>query len=153
MPTSTKTKKRPVAKKKKAPKKPAKKSPRKAVKKTLQKAVKRSVKRVVKKAKGAAKKKVIAKAKKKAVAKILKQPAAIGKVIHYYGHIGVAIVDVAQPIRLGDVVRVKHGTEDYVMSVTSMQIEHQPVAVAKKNDVIGMKTARKVPQGAVILPA
>ncbi len=153
MPTSTKKKKRPVAKKKKTAKKTTKKSSKKAVKRTLKKAVKKAVKKVAKKAKNASKKKVIAKAKKKAVAKILKQPAAIGRVIHYYGHLGVAIVDVAQPIRLGDMVRVKHGTQDYLMAVTSMQIEHQPVAVANKKDVIGMKTVRKVPQGAVILPA
>ena len=130
-----------------------KKSAKKAVKKTLKKAVKKAVKRVAKKAKNSAKKKVIAKAKKKAVKKILKHANALGKVIHYYGHIGVAIVEVAQPIRLGDMVRVKHGTQDYLMSVTSMQIEHQPVAVANKKDVIGMKTVRKVPQGALILPA
>lgn len=153
MPIPTKTKKRPVAKKKKKAKKPAKKSARKAVKKTLKKAVKKSVERVVKKAKGAAKKGVIAKAKKKAVKKILAQANVLGKVIHYYGHIGVAIVDVAQPIRLGDMVRVKHGEQDYLMAVTSMQIEHQPVAVANKKDVIGLKTVRKVPQGALIVPA
>ncbi len=138
MPTRTPIKKkRPVAKKTKK----------------LAKAVKKTMKRTAKKATRGAKKKIIVKATKKAARKILKKPVVLGKVIHYYGHIGVAIVDVAMPIRLGDTVRVKHGTQEYAMVITSMQIDHQPVASAKKKDVIGMKTTKKVPQGAVLMPA
>ncbi len=112
-------------------------------------------KKVLKKKKvtKAVKKKVIAKAKKKAVKNILKKINVLGRVTHYYGHIGVAIVDLAAPLRLGDTVRIKHGDQEYPMTVTSMQIDHQPVAVAKKKDVIGMKTFKKVPPGAVVLPA
>lgn len=145
MPTSTKKKKRPAPKKKKT----VKKSAKKAVKKTLRKAVKKAVKKVAR----STKKKVIAKAKKKAVRNILKKPAIIGKITHYYDRIGVAIVDLAMPIRLGDIVRVKHGEQDYLMTVSSMHIDHRPVSVANKKDVIGMKTAQKIPEGAVILPA
>lgn len=157
MPTSSKKKKRPVAKKKKVAKKLAKKSMKKqlkkAVKKTAKKQGKKALKKSVKKVSRAAKKKVIAKAKKAAVRKILKKENVLGKVIHYYGHIGVAIVDLAKPLRLGDMVRVKHGEQEYLMAVTSMQIEHQAVASAKKKDVIGLKTAQKIPEGAVILQA
>lgn len=145
MPTSTKKKKRPAAKKKKTVKK--------STKRTLKKVVKKAVK-TLRRAQGKkAKKKVIAKAKKKAVVKILRKPTVIGNVTHYYDRIGVAIVDLAMPIRLGDIVRVKHGEQDYLMTVSSMHIDHRPVAVAKKKDVIGLKTAQKIPEGAVILPA
>ncbi len=127
MPTTrTATKKRPVAKKNVAKK--AKK-----------------VMRIIKK-------KVIARAKQKAVRKILKKENVLGRVTHYYGHIGVAIVEVVSSIKVGDIVRIKHGLNDYPMTVASLQIDHQPVIAAKKKDIVGMKTIRKVPPGAVVTP-
>lgn len=147
----------PAKKKKKAAKKAVKKNA-KVAKKKLKKAVKKTKKTAKKTKKKIAKKsaravkKLVTKAKKKAVKKLLKE-AMVGRVTHYFGRIGVAIVELASPMKVGDIVRIRHGNQEYLETVTSMQIEHQPVAMAQKKDVVGLKVARKVPQGAVVLPA
>ena len=76
----------------------------------------------------------------------------LGRVTHYYDKIGVAIIDVLSPITAGDTVRIKHGEVEMEQPVMSMQIEHEPVAKAKKGDVIGLKVMTKVPEGAMVLP-
>lgn len=137
MPSATKSKKkRPVAKKKKV---------LKSVKKKATRAMK---KKVVAKAK----KKVIAKAKKAAVRKILKKEITLGRVTHYYDRLGVAIVDLAMPVRLGDVVHFKRGTHEHVQPITSLQIDHQAVTGAKKKDIVGLKVMQEVHPGAVMMP-
>lgn len=102
---------------------------------------------VAKKAPSATRRSVVS----KAAAKVKKR--MLGKVIHYYDRIGVAIVNVASPIRLGDIVKLRRGEEELVQPVTSMQIEHQPVDTAKKGDVIGLKVTREVHEGTLVLPA
>lgn len=80
------------------------------------------------------------------------KPKILGRVVHYYGKPGVAIIEVVSAISLGDTIRFRHGTKDYTEPVTSLQIDHQPVTKAKKGDVIGMKVAAKTPSGAMVLP-
>lgn len=77
----------------------------------------------------------------------------LGKVVHYYDHIGVAIVDLASPLRVGETVKLKRGDSELLQRVDSMQIEHQPVTQAKKGDVIGMKVDYEVREGTLVVPA
>ena len=119
----------------------------------------------MKKRKIAAKKKVTAKKKgKKAVGKktnkkMVKKTAKkvtskmIGRVTHYYDRIGVAIVELKQPLHLGDVVVMKHGEHVLTQSVQSLQIERQPVDMAKKGAIVGVKVDQEVKQGAIVMPA
>lgn len=134
------TLRRPKAKKSKMKvfkrKKPARVT-RKAKKKIAKKVVKRVAKRMIRRA------------SKPSAPKI----KALGKVVHYYDRIGVAIVELKAPLRLGDMVTIKRGTLDLLQSVTSLQIEHTPVASAKKGDVVGMKVSQEVHEGALVLPA
>ena len=120
---------------------------------------KKKLKKSKVKAKAKAKSKKLLKKKKvktskKKVAMIVKKAneKAIGRVIHYYDRIGVAIVDLKTPLSIGDMVSVKRGsTEYFVQQVTSMQINHEAVQRARKGDVIGLKVNRKVPDGAVVV--
>jgi putative protease len=105
---------------------------KKAVKKTL----KRPAKKVLKKA--SAKKPAVKKEKK------------VGKVTHVFGQIKVAIVKVSGDIKLGDVLHIKGGTSDFDQKVVSMQIDHKKITKAKKGDVIGLKVAKKVREGAEV---
>ncbi len=75
-----------------------------------------------------------------------------GRVVHYYDRIGVAIVELAAPLRVGDMVVIKNRGEEFVQLVDSMQIEHKSVSVAKKKDVIGMRIMMPVKEGALVLP-
>ncbi|MBW2988100.1 hypothetical protein DRJ48_00415 [Candidatus Woesearchaeota archaeon] len=71
----------------------------------------------------------------------------VGKVTHYFTKIGVAIVEVSAPIRVGDKIHIKGATSDFTQTVESMQIEHQPVEEAKPGDSIGLKVVDHAREG------
>ena len=54
----------------------------------------------------------------------------IAKVTHYYNRIGVAVLDLSEPIRVGDKVGILGHTSDFRQRVESLQIEHRPVEEA-----------------------
>ncbi len=68
----------------------------------------------------------------------------VGRVSHYYGRIGVAVVDVSDTIKVGDTLRIKGGIRDFEQTIDSMEIEHQKVEVATKGQSIGLKVAERV---------
>ena len=75
----------------------------------------------------------------------------LGTVTHFYDKINVAIVDVESDINIGDKIKfVRGGEELFEQSVDSMQIEHEEIQNSKKGEVIGLKTADTVKEGAEI---
>ena len=63
----------------------------------------------------------------------------IGTVTHYYNHLHVAGVAITNgELHKGDVIHVKGHTSDFEQKVESMQIEHEPVEVARPGDQIGL---------------
>jgi len=77
----------------------------------------------------------------------------VGKITHYYDKIGVAIVELASKLDVGDTVKIKRGDEEFEQEISSMQIEHKEVKSAKKGDVVGIKVSQKIKDGAVVLKA
>ncbi len=98
--------------------------------------------------KAPARKKVVA--RKKAPAK---KPKILGRIVHYYDHIGVAIVECASPLKLADMIIIKRKDDELPMIVSSLQIDHMAVHKAAKGDIVGMKVSRPVQEGALVLPA
>ncbi len=70
----------------------------------------------------------------------------VGVVTHYYPKIGVAILDLSSQLSVSDEI-VFSGSTDYSQTVSSMQIEHEPVKVAKKGQTIGLKVDQPVKPG------
>ena len=68
----------------------------------------------------------------------------IGKVLHYYSRIGVAVIELKAPLSIGDQILVKGQTSDFEQVIESMQIEHVNVSAAKKGDSIGLKVDKLV---------
>lgn len=64
----------------------------------------------------------------------------IGKITHYFGHLGVATIDLTGELKVGDTIHIKGHTSDFTQNVESIQIEHANVSVAKAGDKIGIKT-------------
>lgn len=107
--------------------------PQKIVKK---KPVKKPV--VKKVAKKVITKKVVAKPKEK----------LIGKVLHYFDKIGVAVFDLKLPLAVGDTIRIEGGENtDFQQIIASMQINHQKVQKAKKGQDVGVKVKEPVRDG------
>ncbi len=64
----------------------------------------------------------------------------IGKVVHYYTHLSVAIVELTQgTLRVGDTIHIKGHTTDFKQTVESMEIEHQKVMEATPGQSFGLK--------------
>ena len=74
----------------------------------------------------------------------------IGKIIHYYDKIGVAVLKVTgSSLKVGKTVKItdKNGEEKFTQEVTSMQIEHQQIKEAKKGSEVGLKIDQEVKEG------
>jgi len=67
----------------------------------------------------------------------------VGNVTHYYDKIGVAVIDILAPLKVGDKIKVTGSTE-FEQEVGSMQVEHEDIKKAKKGDQIGMKVDQPV---------
>jgi len=68
----------------------------------------------------------------------------VGKVLHYFSRIGVAIVELKATLSIGDQILVKGPTSDFEQVIESMQIEHVNVSTAKRGDSIGLKVNKLV---------
>ena len=75
------------------------------------------------------------------------QEKEIGKITHYFGKIGVGIIELTDSLKVGDTIHVKGHSDDFTQTIESMQIEHDKVAEAKAGDAIGVKVANKVHEG------
>ncbi|OHB03584.1 MAG: hypothetical protein A3B03_02575 [Candidatus Zambryskibacteria bacterium RIFCSPLOWO2_01_FULL_42_41] len=74
----------------------------------------------------------------------------IGRITHWYDKIGVAVVDLKGALKIGDLIKVKKGNEEFEDSVVSMQIDHKSVSSAKNGDEVALKLSQKAKEGAVI---
>lgn len=77
-----------------------------------------------------------------------KQP--IGKVAHYYTNIGVIVIELSAPLKVGDKISIEGATSNFTQVVESMEIEHQNIQEAKAGDSIGMKTKERAREGDVV---
>ena len=97
------------------------------------------------------KKKVVKKAKpvKKVKKPIIKKETGkvIGKVIHFFDKIKVAVIALEKPLKIGDKIAIRGATTNFEQKVESMQIEYIAVKVAKKGDDVGMKTKSVTREG------
>ena len=71
----------------------------------------------------------------------------IGKVTHYFGNIGVAVIELSEKLKIGDTIRIVGGETDFTQAIDSMEVEHQKVEEAKKGESIGLKVEQKVREG------
>jgi len=71
----------------------------------------------------------------------------VGKITHYFDKIGVAVVEVLAPIKVGDQVKISGHGNEFIQQVASMQVEHQQVEEAIKGQAVGMKVDQPVKEG------
>ena len=126
-----------------------KKTKAKKSKKTKVKAKKRVIAKTKRARKTKTMKMKAKKGKKKTIAKA-KGPSPLGKVVHFYDRISVAIVELSKPLAVGDTVTFKRGVQELRQKITSMQIEHLAVPAAKKGDVVGVQVKKEVQKGALV---
>lgn len=74
----------------------------------------------------------------------------IGKVIHYYDKLGVAVVRLSGSLEAGDTIKVAKAENDFTMKVGSMQIDHEAVKAGKAGDEVAIKVENPTKEGAVV---
>lgn len=74
----------------------------------------------------------------------------VGKVTHYFTKIGVAVVELSDELRVGDRVSIEGTTTNFQQVVSSMQIEHEDVEVAKAGQSIGLKVDQRAREGDLV---
>ena len=63
----------------------------------------------------------------------------LGKVIHYYDKIGVAVLKLKKPLKVGDLVKFIKSDNEFQQTIESMQLEHKSVSKGKAGDEIAVK--------------
>ena len=71
----------------------------------------------------------------------------VGKVSHWFGKIGVAGIELAGKLAVGDHIHILGYTTDFEQDVTSMQCMHQDVDEAGPGDSIGIKVQLRARPG------
>jgi putative protease len=71
----------------------------------------------------------------------------VGKVVGYFGKIGVAAVEATAEFAVGETLRFKGHTTDFTSKVESMQIETEKVEKVGPGDKVGIKVPEKARDG------
>ena len=74
----------------------------------------------------------------------------VGKVVHYYDKIGVAVVKLDKGVKEGDNVKFVHGDNVFEQAVESMQLEHEQITQGKKGQEVAIKVDKKVGGGTLV---
>jgi hypothetical protein len=106
----------------------------KAVKKKTAKKVLSRKAPLGKKIKPAPKKKLVKKSKDK----------SIGEITHYFPQVRAAVLKLRVPLEVGEEIKIKGHTTDFIQPVASMQIDRVTVLKAKKGDEIGLLVDSRV---------
>lgn len=114
-------------------------------KKTVSKAKPRAkAKKAAPKKPSAAKLKPI-KGKPATIIVVAPQKKLVGHVVHYYNKINVGIVRVTDhEVAMGDEISIEGAHTKIKQKVSSMQLEHKPVNIARKGQTIGLKVSGRV---------
>lgn len=71
----------------------------------------------------------------------------VGKVIHFFGKVSVAAVKLSGELAVGDSIKVKTRSGEFVQKVESMQVDKTAVPKAAAGADIGIKVAGHVKEG------
>ncbi|MDD5146229.1 MAG: hypothetical protein PHN39_00545 [Candidatus Pacebacteria bacterium] len=119
---------------KKATKKVAKTTAKKAVKKTASTKPKKGAKQNVD--------------KKVAPVKMKEKLKEVGKVVHYFDKISVAVIKFGDTIKVGDTIKIEGGEKtDFKQQVKSMEFDHKKIIKAGRGQEVGLKVKEVVREG------
>ena len=68
----------------------------------------------------------------------------IGKVSHFYNHLGVAIVELNDSLRVGEKVHFVGHSTDFEQPALSLEVDGKKVEEAKKKQVVGEEVKEMV---------
>ncbi|MGD9014789.1 MAG: hypothetical protein PVI33_02035 [Candidatus Omnitrophota bacterium] len=96
---------------------------------------------------------------KKRIVKRLKAPTRkpkeniVGIVTHYFPRVKAAAIKLKAPLALWDNLRIKGHTTDFTQTVSSLQINNQPITKAKRGQEIGLLVSSRVRRNDLVYKA
>ncbi len=75
----------------------------------------------------------------------------IGKIIHYYDKLGVAIVRLSGALKVGDKIKVEGNKNEFEQTVDSIQMDHKEITTGEVGQEVGIKLNQKANEGALII--
>jgi hypothetical protein len=67
----------------------------------------------------------------------------VGRITHFFSKISVAVVELTEPLVVGERILVKGPSTDFEQAVESMQIEHKNIQRAEAGQSIGLKVVQR----------
>ncbi len=74
----------------------------------------------------------------------------VGEVRNFDSDMGMCVIELTEPLQVGDRIVIKGATTDFKQKVESMQIDKEDIASAEAGKVIGLKVKDKVSPGDII---
>lgn len=76
----------------------------------------------------------------------------IGKVVHYFNNIGVAVIELSDDLAIEDTVTFvrPNGDELFEQTIDSMEIDEEPVDEAGSGDEVAVKVDDKAKAGSTV---
>ena len=71
----------------------------------------------------------------------------VGTVSHYFAQPQVGAVELQTGLHVGDLLHFRGRTTDFEQTVSSMQIDHEPVEEAGPGSAVGIKVDERVREG------
>jgi selenocysteine-specific translation elongation factor len=70
----------------------------------------------------------------------------VGSVNKYFDKIGVGMIQITGELSVGDKIHIKGNSTDLTVTISSIQVQRQPVQTAKSGEEAGIKLDSKVRQ-------
>jgi len=81
----------------------------------------------------------------------MSEQVEVGVVTHYFNHIEVGAIKITNgELAVGDTIHVKGHSDDFTMTVESMQVEHDTVEKASEGETVGIKVPSRVHEHDVV---
>ena len=71
----------------------------------------------------------------------------VGTISHYFGKIRVAGILVSDELRVGDQILIIGHTTAFEQTVTSMELDHQPIEIAAAGQDVGIRVIDRARKG------
>ena len=72
----------------------------------------------------------------------------IGEITHYFPKAGAAVIKLERPLKVGDKIKIVGGKEgEFEQTISSMQIDRQPIQEGKVGDEVGVAVDQQVREG------
>ena len=78
------------------------------------------------------------------------QKVAIGKIVHFFPKVGVAVVRLQASLNVGDTVEIGGKSQPFTQSVSSMQVNHKAVSTGRSGEEVAIKVSGACKEGDLV---